>query len=122
MHELLAIPVFKGKKNLTIFRSTNAGVLDFEGSKVCPEEFNLQVLACVDEDVEVIETRIRNLEQQVLNRFLDEDFLYLTSRRDYWERIVGHDRKVFYQATVSATYVKLIKTFDEFSARVIQGK
>lgn len=122
MHELLAIPVFKGKKNLTIFRSTNAGVLDFEGSKVCPEEFNLQVLAYKSESIETIEARIRKLEEQILNRFLDDDFLYLTSRRDCWERIVGHGEEVFYQATVSATYVKLIKTFDEFSARIIKGK
>lgn len=115
------IPVFKDRR-LIIFNSTNSGVLDFEGSKFKAQEFNLRVPAAMSDSKMIVEQRIREVEQTILNRFFDDEFLYLTSRRENWERIVGRGNEVVYQATVSATYVKMVRAHDELTSQVVRGK
>lgn len=122
MDDWESIPVFKGRR-VIVFRSTNSGVLDFGGSKILPQEFHLRYPVPAGASLERVEDDLRGLEHKVLSRFPDDEFLYLTTRRDFWERIRGRDGGgVVYQATVSATYVKMVKAHDEFTTTVVSGK
>lgn len=108
------IPVFNGRRNLTILDTMNP-VLHFGPSKIYPQQFHIKVFSNKAETLEQVVEKIEAKETEIYDHFMSLNNVHFTTCRQYWKRFETDSEEVIYQATVSATHVHIISALDEFN-------